>query len=118
MDKEKVLKVVKEIIFDKISNLIDEVSTNEFLEQVSTEVYDENEPPTDFDEQEKIKEIIGDKIIPILFDMVEIVTKSKKVIEVDISFYHPNDDETKKVYDVEGMEEEFQYKLKQVIKSK
>lgn len=43
------------------------------------------------------------------------------VIEVDISFYHPyiNDDnevdETKKVYDIEGMTEEFEYKLKQII---
>jgi hypothetical protein len=37
------------------------------------------------------------------------------VIEVDISFYHPNDDETKKVYDVEGMREEFENKLKQLI---
>ena len=48
--------------------------------------------------------------------------KTKTTIEVDISFYHPDDengivDETKKVYDIEGMEEEFQYKLKQVIKS-
>ena len=41
----------------------------------------------------------------------------KNVIEVDISFYHPDDDETKKVYDEEGMLEEFDYKLKQVIKS-
>lgn len=48
---------------------------------------------------------------------------SMEVIEVDIAYYHPEDengivDETKKVYDEEGMEEEFQYKLKQVIKSK
>jgi DNA-binding LacI/PurR family transcriptional regulator len=43
---------------------------------------------------------------------------SMEVIEVDIAYYHPNDDETKRVYDIEGMEEEFQYKLKQVIKSK
>ena len=39
------------------------------------------------------------------------------VIEVDIAFYHPNDDETKKVYDIEGMTEEFEYKLKQIINS-
>ena len=44
------------------------------------------------------------------------------VIEVDIAYYHPEDengivDETKKVYDEEGMLEEFDYKLKQVIKS-
>jgi hypothetical protein len=39
------------------------------------------------------------------------------VIEVDIAFYHPNDDESVKVYDEEGMLEEFEYKLKQVIKN-
>jgi hypothetical protein len=47
---------------------------------------------------------------------------SMDVIEVDISFYHPDDengvvDETIKVYDDEGMREEFEYKLKQVIKN-
>jgi len=47
---------------------------------------------------------------------------SMEVIEVDIAYYHPEDengivDETKKVYDEEGMLEEFDYKLKQVIKS-
>ena len=44
------------------------------------------------------------------------------VIEVDISFYHPEDengivDETTKVYDEEGMLEEFQYKLDCIIKN-
>lgn len=39
------------------------------------------------------------------------------VIEVDIAFYHPNDDETKRVYDEEGMREEFEYKLDCVIKN-
>jgi hypothetical protein len=42
---------------------------------------------------------------------------NKNVIEVDISFYHPDDDETKKVYDEEGMLEEFQYKLKQIMEN-
>jgi hypothetical protein len=41
----------------------------------------------------------------------------KNVIEVDIAFYHPNDDETKKVYDEEGMLEEFEYKLKQIMEN-
>ena len=44
------------------------------------------------------------------------------VIEVDIAFYHPEDDngivdETTKVYDEEGMLEEFQYKLDCIIKN-
>jgi hypothetical protein len=34
---------------------------------------------------------------------------------VDIAFYHPDDDETKKVYDEEGMLQEFENKLKQLI---
>ena len=47
---------------------------------------------------------------------------SMEVIEVDIAYYHPEDengvvDETIKVYDDEGMREEFEYKLKQVIKN-
>jgi hypothetical protein len=37
------------------------------------------------------------------------------VIEVDIMFNHPDDDETIKVYDVEGMREEFEYELKNLV---
>jgi hypothetical protein len=45
---------------------------------------------------------------------------SMNVIEVDISYYHPENengivDETIKVYDEEGMREEFENKLKQLI---
>ena len=42
---------------------------------------------------------------------------SMDVIEVDISFYHPDDDETKRVYDIEGMTQEFEYKLDCIIKN-
>ncbi len=38
-------------------------------------------------------------------------------INVDIAFYHPNDDETIKVYDEEGMREEFEFQLSNLIKS-
>ena len=43
--------------------------------------------------------------------------KTKTTIEVDISFYHPEDDETKRVYDEEGMREEFEYKMDCIIKN-
>ena len=42
---------------------------------------------------------------------------TENVIKVDIAFYHPNDDESVKVYDEEGMLEEFQYKLDCIIKN-
>lgn len=41
----------------------------------------------------------------------------KNVIEVDVAFYHPDDDESVKVFDDEGMREEFEYKLSQLIKN-
>ena len=41
----------------------------------------------------------------------------ENVIKVDISFYHPDNDETTKVYDEEGMREEFEYKLDCIIKN-
>jgi hypothetical protein len=37
-------------------------------------------------------------------------------INVDIAFYHPNDNETIKVYDEEGMREEFEFQLSNLIK--
>jgi hypothetical protein len=45
---------------------------------------------------------------------------NKNVIEVDIMFNHPEDengivDETIKVYDIEGMREEFEYELNHII---
>ena len=45
------------------------------------------------------------------------IPKRSDVIEVDISFYHPDNDETIKVYDEEGMREEFEYKLDCTIKN-
>ena len=47
-----------------------------------------------------------------------VVMLSSNTIEVDISFYHPNDDETIKVYDIEGMTQEFDNKLSNIIKNK
>ncbi len=45
------------------------------------------------------------------------VKNVKTTIEVDISFYHPDDNENEKVYDEEGMREEFEYKLDCLIKN-
>ena len=62
----------------------------------------------------------GEEKEPHIKDMLEGIENAisrlqMNVIEVDISFYHPNDDESKRVYDEEGMLEEFEYKLKQII---
>lgn len=47
------------------------------------------------------------------------ITMSKEIklpkIEVDIAFYHPDDNETIRIYDEEGMREEFENKLKNIL---
>jgi len=115
MNKEIVSEMVNDIFADKHTQFIESISCDEFIEEVTDNLIQggitidvENE-----EEVEEVKEIIGGKVVDYL--MKQILPSNK--IEVDISFYHPNDNETKKVYDEEGMREEFEYKLKQIIKN-
>ena len=117
MDKQIVSEMVNDIIEDKITQFIENISSDEFIEEVTDRVI-QGGVPVDVENEEEVegvREIIGSKVVS--FITKQVLSTNGKTIEVDISFYHPNDDETKKVYDIEGMEEEFQYKLKQVIKN-
>ena len=116
MDKQIVSEMVNDIFADKHTQFIESISCDEFIEEVTDNLIQggitidvENE-----EEVEEVKEIIGGKVVDYL--MKQILPSNK--IEVDISFYHPNDNETIKVFDEEGMREEFEYKLKQIIKKK
>lgn len=97
-------------------------------EQVLNEWYDEWYPDEDNQPEQTKEEIETDdeKLYDFMnergFNIEFIITitedeipKKTNVIEVGISYYHPDDDETKKVYDIEGMTEEFENKLKQLI---
>ena len=46
------------------------------------------------------------------------VKKTKNTIEVDISFYHPEGDETTKIYDIEGMYEQFDIQIASLTNQK
>ena len=116
MDKKIVTEMVNDIIEDKITQFIENISSDEFIEEVTDRVIQGGVPVENEDEVEEVREIIGSKVVS--FITKQILSTNGKTIEVDISFYHPNDDETKKVYDIEGMTDEFNYKLKQVIKKK
>ena len=116
MDKKIVTEMVNDIIEDKITQFIENISSDEFIEEVTDRVIQGGVPVENEEEVEEVREIIGSKVVS--FITKQILSTNDKTIEVDISFYHPNDDETKKVYDIEGMTDEFNYKLKQVIKKK
>ena len=107
--------MVNDIIEDKITQFIENISSDEFIEEVTDRVIQGGVPVENEEEIEEVREIIGSKVVS--FITKQILSTNDKTIEVDISFYHPNDDETKKVYDIEGMTDEFNYKLKQVIKN-
>ena len=117
MDKKIVTEMVNDIIEDKITQFIESMCCDEFIEEVTDRVI-QGGVPVDVENEEQVeevKEIIGSKVVS--FITKQIFSTNNNKIEVDISFYHPDDDETKKVYDEEGMLEEFQYKLKQIIKN-
>ena len=107
--------MVNDIIEDKITQFIENISSDEFIEEVTDRVIQGGVPVENEEEVEEVREIIGSKVVS--FITKQILSTGNNTIEVDISFYHPNDDETKRVYDIEGMTEEFNYKLKQVIKN-
>ena len=107
--------MVNDIIEDKITQFIENISSDEFIEEVTDRVIQGGVPVENEEEVEEVREIIGSKVVS--FITKQILSTGNNTIEVDISFYHPNDDETKRVYDIEGMTEEFEYKLKQIIKN-
>jgi hypothetical protein len=111
MDKQIVSEMVNDIFADKHTQFIESISCDEFIEEVTDNLIQGGITIDVENEIEQVKEIIGGKVVDYL--MKQILPSNK--IEVDISFYHPNDDETKKVYDIEGMREEFENKLKQLI---
>jgi orotate phosphoribosyltransferase-like protein len=94
-------------------------------DQVLNEWYDvwETMPQEDFKEQLRTSdEHLFDYMNSWNFNVETILTitendipKRSNVIEVDVAFYHPDDDETIKVYDIEGMTQEFDNKLSNII---
>lgn len=120
MDKQIVTEMVNDIIEDKITQFIESMCCDEFIEEVTDRVI-QGGVPVDVENEEEVegvREIIGSKVVS--FITKQILSTNDKTIEVDISFYHPEDengnvDETLKVYDVEGMREEFEYELNHLI---
>lgn len=110
--------MVNDILTDKYTQFIESISCDEFIEEVTDKLIEGGIPVDveDEDQIEEVKEVIGSKVVEYLMKQI----LPKKVIEVDIMFGHPDDengnvDETIKVYDVEGMREEFEYELNHLI---
>lgn len=74
MNKEKVLEVVNEVIIDRITQLIEEMSTNEFVDMINDMVQDQTGVEIETDEErEEVTDIIGSRVFPLLHKMNEYI---------------------------------------------
>jgi len=87
----------------------------EILDQIQSDLAELQNHPDDLSHEQLVK--FYDRMCANVTDYETFYTNPPKTIEVDIAFYHPDDDETKRVYDEEGMREEFEYKLDCLIKN-
>jgi hypothetical protein len=75
--KEKVLEIVNDVITEKITGLVEEMSTNEFVEMIGDMYFDqtgknlEDDTDDEFDKDEYLNVIIGSRVIPLLHKLTE-----------------------------------------------
>ena len=70
--KEKVLSVIQNVIIEKITELVEGMSDNEFVEEVGSRVYDEiGYDVNEKDEVDELTELIGERVLPLLHKIME-----------------------------------------------
>ncbi len=73
MNKEKVTEVIKGIIVDRTTQLIEDMSSQDFIEQVMDRLEEEG-VEMDFENEnvrEEISDLIGQQILPLLLKLME-----------------------------------------------
>jgi hypothetical protein len=74
---EKLLEIVNDVINERISQLVEEMSTNEFVEMIGDMYYDKTGENLDdgtddeFDQDEYLNEVIGSRVLPLLHKLME-----------------------------------------------
>jgi len=75
--KEKVLEIVNDVITDRLTQLVEEMSTNEFVEMIGDMYVDQTGEDLDdgtdenFNQDEYLNEIIGSRVLPLLIKLME-----------------------------------------------
>lgn len=68
------LEIVTEVINQKLENLMEEMSTNEFVEMITDMYQDQTgQEVVSEEDEEVIHEVIGDKVFPLLIKVQEYV---------------------------------------------
>jgi len=87
----------------------------EILNQIQSDLSELQNHSDDLSYEQLVK--FYDRMCANVTDYETFCTNPPKTIEVDIAFYHPDDNEEERVYDEEGMREEFEYKMNFIIKN-
>ena len=74
--EEKLLGIVNEVIVDRLTQLIEEMSDNEFIEMVCNMYYDQtgedlSDGTDEFDEHEYVSGVVGTRVLPLLLKVCE-----------------------------------------------
>jgi|APGre2960657444_1045066.scaffolds.fasta_scaffold332133_1 hypothetical protein len=70
--KEKVLTIINDVIIEKLSELMENMSDNEFVEEVGVRVYHELKYDIlENDEDEELQDLIGSRVVPLLQKILE-----------------------------------------------
>jgi len=67
----KVNRIIDEKILNKLEQLVNELSTNEFVEEIGDEIFEETG-----EEVDNLKEIIGERLTPMLINFSRLVLKN------------------------------------------
>lgn len=71
MNKEKMLEIVNDVINQKLENLMEEISTNEFVEMI-TDMY-QDQTGEEIEDTDEVSEVIGERVVPLLTKVCEYV---------------------------------------------
>jgi hypothetical protein len=71
MNKEKVLGVVNDVIVDKLTQLIEDMSTNEFVDLITDKLVEEGVVIETEEDEEELRDLIGSRVLPLLHKVLE-----------------------------------------------
>ena len=75
MNKERITEVVNGYIVNRVTEMIEDMSSQDFLERIS-DMIEEEGIEVDWEDSEtpnKIKEIVGERVVPLILKMTEYV---------------------------------------------
>ena len=65
------MEIVNDVIIDKLSQLTEEMSSNEFLEMIIDKLHEVGIKVETDEDEEQIRDIIGSRILPLVFKICE-----------------------------------------------